>query len=272
MNFKKATLSDANVIAIIKRDAYTNESKLFPHHSKKDNIDQVYDDLDEILDIIRSFDYFLIIHRDVIIGSFWVHKASDSSVELEDFCILPSYQNQGFGYNALMLMESLYPSIEKWILGTPCYNTKNQHLYEKAGFKRVGNISDCVLYLYEKQINQETNISAKKISSEITLQDFKKVDLRVCQVINCMPVKRSKNLIRFDLDDGINGRVIVSNINPLYNPKDLIGKKIIVVANIAPSKFCNIKSQGLLLSGDTPQGSPGVVFVDDAIPVGFKIH
>lgn len=272
MNFKKATLHDANIIAKIRKDAYNNESETFPHQSKKYNLNPVCDDLNEIIDIINSFDYFLIIHRDVVIGSFWVHKSSATSVELEDFCILPSYQNQGFGYNALMLMEDLYPSMEKWVLSTFSYNTKNQHLYKKAGFRRIGNNDDSLIYLYEKCICKESSLYSQKIPSKITMQDFKKVDLRVCQVINCMPVKRSKNLLRFDLDDGINGRIVVSNINPIFNPKDLIGKKIIIVSNIIPSKSCNIQSEGLLLSGDTPQGSPGVVFVDDTIPVGFKIH
>ena len=209
---------------------------------------------------------------DIIIGSFWVHKASINSVELEDFCITPLYQNKGYGLKALALMESLYPNVQKWILGSPYYNTKNQHIFEKAGFKHIGGNNQNFLFLYEKDIDLSSNTSNELTSRELTLNDLKKIDLRVCQVVNCRPIKRSKNLLRFDLDDGINGQVVVSSINPLYEPKDLIGKKIILVVNIASSCFSNNKNQAMLLHGDTPQGSSGVVFVDDAIPVGFKIH
>lgn len=272
MNFRKATLNDVSMILRIKIDAYSHELNLFPHDAYENEITPIYDDSDEIKNIIRCFDYYLIINEDIIIGCFWVHKASDTSVELEDFCISPVYQNKGYGYKALILMESLYPGIDKWILGSPHYNTKNQHLFEKAGFKRIGDSRSSILFLYEKEIVLKETTGENTSSPQITVQDFKKVDLRVCQVVNCMPLKRSKNLLRFDLDDGISGRVVISDMTPLYEPKDLIGKKILVVANIKPSTFYNIKSQGMLLSGDTLQGSPGVVFVDDAIPVGFKIH
>jgi len=110
------------------------------------------------------------------------------------------------------------------------------------------------------------------IEPQITFDVFSKVDLRVCRVIQCEAVRRSKKLLRLELDDGLNGRIIVSGIHPWYEPEDLIGKKIIVIANLEPAKFCNVESQGMLLAGDDANGACKIVFVDETIPVGFRIH
>ncbi|MBP2639905.1 MAG: Lysine-tRNA ligase [Firmicutes bacterium] len=110
------------------------------------------------------------------------------------------------------------------------------------------------------------------LAPQITLDDFSRIDLRVCRVMKCEALKRSRNLLRLELDDGLCGRVIVSGIHPWYEPEELIGKKIVVIANLEPAKFSNVTSQGMLLAGDTSDGECKVLFVDEAIPVGFRIH
>lgn len=110
------------------------------------------------------------------------------------------------------------------------------------------------------------------LAPQITLDDFSKIDLRVCRVMKCEALKRSKNLLRLELDDGLDGRVIVSGIHPWYEPEDLVGKKIVVIANLEPAKFSNVQSQGMLLAGDTSDGECKVLFADESIPVGFRIH
>jgi len=135
--------------------------------------------------------------------------------------------------------------------------------------------------LSEQKMSDTGNIAGQRaktdalvmpIEPQITFDVFSKVDLRVCRVIQCEAVRRSKKLLRLELDDGLNGRVIISGIHPWYEPEDLIGKKIIVIANLEPAKFCNVESQGMLLAGDDADGACKVVFVDEAIPVGFRIH
>lgn len=70
------------------------------------------------------------------------------------------------------------------------------------------------------------------IKEEITIDEFDKVDMRVCKVINCEIVKNAKKLLKLTLFDGLDERVIVSSIRDEYTPEELIGRKIIVIANL----------------------------------------
>ena len=90
------------------------------------------------------------------------------------------------------------------------------------------------------------------IKEEITIDEFDKVDMRVCKVINCEIVKNAKKLLKLTLFDGLDERVIVSSIRDDYTPEELIGRKIIVIANLKPAKFAGVKSNGMLIaaSGD----------------------
>ena len=68
------------------------------------------------------------------------------------------------------------------------------------------------------------------------------------------------------------GRQVVSGISEWYTPEDLIGKKVIVVANLKPVKLCGEMSNGMICAADMPDGSAGVIFPDESIPVGSKIR
>ena len=105
--------------------------------------------------------------------------------------------------------------------------------------------------------------------AQIGIDDFAKVDLRVCEVKTCEPVKKSKKLLQFTIFDGVKDRTVVSGIANYYKPEELIGKKIILVQNLKPAKLCGVESCGMILSavhGDDLK----VVFVDN-MPVGSKI-
>ncbi len=111
---------------------------------------------------------------------------------------------------------------------------------------------------------------AEPVAPPITVEDFFKVDLRVCRVIKCEAVPKAKKLLRLELDDGMGGRQIVSSIHPWYEPEDLVGRNIIVIVNLKPAKFCGVESNGMLLAGDDASGSCKVVFADQ-LPAGTKI-
>ncbi|MDR2713899.1 MAG: lysine--tRNA ligase [Clostridiales bacterium] len=106
---------------------------------------------------------------------------------------------------------------------------------------------------------------------QISLDDFAKLDLRVCQVLACEEVANAQKLLRLTLDDGLDGRTIISSIKEDYRMQDLIGKKIIVIANLKPAKFAGVKSQGMLLAATADSCGCQVIFVDDAVPVGTQI-
>ena len=111
-----------------------------------------------------------------------------------------------------------------------------------------------------------------ELAPQITIDDFAKADLRVALVKSAEKVKKSKKLLCLQLDDGFGGRQVVSGIAQWYQPEDLVGKKVIIVANLAPAKLCGVESQGMILAADTPDGGAAVVFPDQSLPCGSKIR
>ncbi len=110
------------------------------------------------------------------------------------------------------------------------------------------------------------------LEPEIGIEDFGKVELRVAKITACEKVPKAKKLFKIQLDDGMGGRQIVSGIAQHYTPEELIGKKIIVVANLKPAKLCGVESSGMLLAGNREDGSVCVTFIDDSVPVGTRLH
>lgn len=109
------------------------------------------------------------------------------------------------------------------------------------------------------------------VRDEITIDEFGKLDLRVCKVIKCTEIRKSHSCYKITLNDGIKERVIVSSIKKYYKPEDLIGKKIIVVANLKPARLTGVTSEGMLLAGTNNACGCKVIFVDDMIPEGTRI-
>ncbi len=106
----------------------------------------------------------------------------------------------------------------------------------------------------------------------ITIDEFAKVELRVAQVTACEPVPKADKLLRLELDDGSGQtRQVVSGIAAWYRPEDLLGKKVMVVANLAPAKLRGVVSNGMILAADT-DGAARVIFVDDSVPCGAKVR
>ena len=111
------------------------------------------------------------------------------------------------------------------------------------------------------------------VAELIDIEHFGKVDLRVAQIKECEPIKRAKKLLKLQLDDGFEGgRQVVSGIAPWYKPEDLIGKKVVVVANLKPAKLCGEESCGMILAADVDEKTVRVLFVDDSMPNGAKLR
>lgn len=110
------------------------------------------------------------------------------------------------------------------------------------------------------------------VKEQITIDDFAKLDFRVCKVLKAEPVRKSNACLKLTLSDGIGERVIMSSIKAEYTPEMLVGRKIIVVANLKPSRICNVNSQGMLLAATNSACGCKILFVDDAVPEGTAIH
>ncbi len=107
--------------------------------------------------------------------------------------------------------------------------------------------------------------------AEIQYDDFAKVELRVCKVLECQPIKKAKKLLQLTLDDGTKEpRTVASGIAKWYKPEDLIGKSVIVVANLAPRTLCGVESHGMILAGEITEDDIKVAFVD-GLPAGTQL-
>ncbi len=106
----------------------------------------------------------------------------------------------------------------------------------------------------------------------IGIEDFAKVELKVALITACEPVKRTSKLLRLTLDDGSGvPRAVASGIAAWYKPGELVGKKIVLVANLKPAVLCGIESQGMILAADCGENDVKVVFIDE-MPVGAKLR
>lgn len=105
---------------------------------------------------------------------------------------------------------------------------------------------------------------------EIGIDAFMGVELRTAQVIACEKIPKAKKLLKLQLDLGYEKRQVVSGIAKFYEPADLIGKKVIVVANLAPAKLCGEESFGMILASGEEQVR--VVFLDPDTPLGERVR
>ena len=158
INLRRADLLDAKKFAYIKAEAYADDRlKCKPD---EDNIPEWYNgewylglaiiDETEATRLIENYYCYIILLEETPIGIFWLHHETEDSLALEDFCILPVYQGQGYGTKVLKLMEELYPNNKIWTLGTPYFCKRNRHLYEKIGYQYVGTASNNSVILYKK--------------------------------------------------------------------------------------------------------------------------
>ncbi|MBR2849427.1 MAG: methionine--tRNA ligase [Clostridia bacterium] len=104
----------------------------------------------------------------------------------------------------------------------------------------------------------------------IGIEDFMGVELRSAKIIACERVPKAKKLLCLQLDLGYEKRQVVSGIAKFYAPEDLIGKKVIVVANLKPATLCGIASEGMILASGEEQVR--VVFLSDDTPLGERIR
>ncbi|MCI5751305.1 MAG: methionine--tRNA ligase [Oscillospiraceae bacterium] len=123
----------------------------------------------------------------------------------------------------------------------------------------------------EKKDEDKDKANLTPILDTISIDDFAKIDLRVAEVKQCEKVPKAKKLLKLILDDGFGERQVVSGIAKWYAPEELVGKKIIVVANLAPAKLCGVESQGMIVAADVGEDAK-VIFVDKDIPNGSKLR
>lgn len=124
----------------------------------------------------------------------------------------------------------------------------------------------------ENEKGGEPKAEVKPLADEIAIDEFAKVELRAAKVLECEKLEKSQKLLKLKLDDGMGTRQVVSGIAKWYKPEDLIGKTVVVVANLKPAKLCGEESQGMIVCAEMPDGSAKVAFLDGSVPPGAKLR
>ena len=122
-----------------------------------------------------------------------------------------------------------------------------------------------------KKENEVNSFTPESVAPVVSFDDFCKVDIRVGKVLECEKVPKADKLLKFNIDDGMGGRTIVSGIAKYYKPEDLVGKEVCFIANFEPRKLKGIESQGMILSAENADGSLVVIGPQGEVKPGCKV-
>jgi methionyl-tRNA synthetase len=107
--------------------------------------------------------------------------------------------------------------------------------------------------------------------TQVTIDDFAKVELRVAQILVAERIPKADKLLRLEVDLGYEKRQILAGIAQYYEPEKLIGRKIVIVANLAPRKMRGLESNGMLLAASLPDGAPVLAGFLEEVPLGARL-
>jgi methionyl-tRNA synthetase len=125
--------------------------------------------------------------------------------------------------------------------------------------------------LHPEEKKNENPPEAPPQPAQITIDDFAKVELRVAQVLVAERVPKADKLLRLEVDLGYEKRQILAGIAQHYEPEKLIGRKIVIVANLAPRKMRGLESNGMLLAASLPDGAPVLAGFLEEVPLGARL-
>jgi methionyl-tRNA synthetase len=108
--------------------------------------------------------------------------------------------------------------------------------------------------------------------ARLSIDDFMRVELRVAHVLEAEAVPKSKKLLKLRIDVGTEQRTIVAGIAEAYQPDQLVGRKIVIVANLKPAKLMGIESNGMVLAASPEGGLPTLLAVDESIAPGTRVR
>ena len=117
----------------------------------------------------------------------------------------------------------------------------------------------------------ETTQAAPPDLAKVTIDQFMEIELRVAEVKAAERVPKSKKLIKMTVSTGDEERTIVGGIGTKYTPEELVGRKVVIVANLQPAKLMGIESNGMVLAASI-DGEPSLVSVDPGVPNGTRVR
>ena len=124
----------------------------------------------------------------------------------------------------------------------------------------------------DKPAGDASTPAAPAEPARITIDEFMKVELRVAKVLEAEAVPKSKKLLKLKVDTGADQRTIVAGIAEAYQPEQLVGRTIVIVANLQPAKLMGVESNGMVLAASPEGGLPMLVAVDPSMPPGARVR
>lgn len=122
-----------------------------------------------------------------------------------------------------------------------------------------------------KKNNLKTNPKAMDAKETCTFDDFQKIDLRTCTILEAEKVEKADKLLKLKVDTGVDVRTVVSGIAESFSPEEIIGKQVMILLNLAPRKIRGIESEGMLLLTNLPNGKLTFVTPEKAVENGMIV-
>jgi len=121
------------------------------------------------------------------------------------------------------------------------------------------------------EVKTEVKREEMKVESFVSIDEFRKMDLRIAKVLSAERVPKTDKLLKLEIDIGDERRTIVAGIAEVYSPEELIGKEVVVIANLEPAKIKGIVSQGMLLAAIDRDGKPVILRPERDVDPGSKV-
>ena len=113
--------------------------------------------------------------------------------------------------------------------------------------------------------------SVKEQKEEVSFDDFQRMDIRVSTILEAEKVAKTKKLLKLTIDTGIDKRTIVSGIAEYYTPEQLVGRQVLVLANLAPREIKGIESRGMILMAEDALGRLVLLQPEDKTMAGAMV-
>ena len=168
--------------------------------------------------------------------------------------------------NTTVVEWATLSSFDGTIAGTKVH--KGENLFPRIDVDAKLAELEAIQAAQKKEVKREIQL----IKEEITIEDFEKLDLRVVKVLACEPIKGAKKLLKLKVDLGGEERQVVSGIAKYYKPEELVGKYVVLVANLKPVKLRGELSQGMILAASTDDDSLLTLVNPGELPTGSVVR
>lgn len=168
--------------------------------------------------------------------------------------------------NTTVVEWATLSSFDGTIAGTKVH--KGENLFPRIDVDAKLAELEAIQAAQKKEVKREI----QPIKEEITIEDFEKLDLRVVKVLACEPIKGAKKLLKLKVDLGREERQVVSGIAKYYKPEELVGKYVVLVANLKPVKLRGELSQGMILAASTDDDSLLTLVNPGELPTGSVVR